>query len=345
MVSLDPIKWILSPTIIGSTVDTATLNVVTMRAVFQGPRLKFPAQRFGESKEGKFMSKLFRCMTLCTISVAFATLSIALAQTYTQIDFPGAVITTLNGGPNPEGTNIGTYTDTAAVVHGFTLQRGVFTTLDVPGASATTPNWITPQGMIVGGFLDASGASHGFIFQGGKFMTVDFPNANGTVLTSLNSAGELTGEWCVVASCASGTTHSFTRSKEGQFTSFDPPGAVSSSANTVNPSGTVVGAFVDSAGSTHGYQLDHGIFTTIDFPGSVGFTFVGANNPEGTMVGTYADSAGVFHSFQLNNGVFISFDPPGAVGFSDASGINPSGVIVGVFFDSAVLEHGYIRNP
>ena len=42
---------------------------------------------------------------LCTISVAFA--SIASAQTYTTIDYPGAIATTLNGGPNPQGTSVG----------------------------------------------------------------------------------------------------------------------------------------------------------------------------------------------------------------------------------------------
>lgn len=197
----------------------------------------------------------------------------------------------------------------------------------------------------MGGFLDSSGASHGFILDDGQYTTLDFPGANGTVLTSENPSGELAGEWCVVASCASGTTHSFLVSKKGEFTSFDPPGAVSSNASTVNPSDVLVGAFVDGVGATHGYQLDHGTFTTIDFPGANGFTFVGANNPAGTMVGAYTDSAGVTHSFQLSHGTFTSFDPPGAVGFSDASGINPSNIIVGVFFDSAVVEHGYIRTP
>lgn len=63
------------------------------------------------------MTKLFRCVALSAITVAFATLSLALAQTYTTVDFPGAIATTLNGGPNPEGTNIGTYTDTSNVIH------------------------------------------------------------------------------------------------------------------------------------------------------------------------------------------------------------------------------------
>jgi hypothetical protein len=88
------------------------------------------------------MSKV-RFVAMCTIGVALATFSIASAQTYTTIDFPGAVTTTLNGGPNPQGTSVGSYTDTSNVTHGFTLtKKDVFTSFDPPGSTSTTPNFI-----------------------------------------------------------------------------------------------------------------------------------------------------------------------------------------------------------
>ena len=209
-----------------------------------------------------------RFLAMCAISVALATLSIASAQTYTTIDFPGAVATTLNGGPNPEGTNIGSYTDTGGLTHGFMLKKGVFASFDPPGSVVTSPNWISPQGAIVGSFIDAGGRNHGFTLSGGTYTTVDFPGAAGTVLTSLNPSGQLSGFSCVLPSCAS-VLHSFLISKQGAFTSFDPPGAISSQANTVTPSGTVFGSYTDSGGVEHGYVLSHGTFTTIDFPGSI----------------------------------------------------------------------------
>ena len=98
------------------------------------------------------MIKVFRFVAVCTISVAFATLSIAWGQTYTTVDFPGAIATTLNGGPNPQGTSVGSWTDAAGVTHGFALtKKGVFTSFDPPGSTLTTPNFISPQGVIVGG--------------------------------------------------------------------------------------------------------------------------------------------------------------------------------------------------
>ena len=103
------------------------------------------------------MTQVFRFVAMCAIGVALATFSIASAQTYTTIDFPGAVTTTLNGGPNPQGTSVGTYTDTSNVIRGFTLtKKDVFTSFDPPGSTGTTPNFISPQGVIVGGYLDSA---------------------------------------------------------------------------------------------------------------------------------------------------------------------------------------------
>ena len=289
------------------------------------------------------MIKVFRFLVMCMISLALV--SIAWAQTYTTIDFAGATATSLNGGPNPSGTSVGSYS-TSGVTHGFTLTKGgVFTPFDPPGSTLTIPNFISPQGDIVGNYLDASNVSHGFILEGKNYTTLDFAGAAGTTLTGLNPSGEISGFSCSDPACgntgAPSTNHSFVRSKKGVFTSFDPPGAISSTASTVNPSGAVVGAYTDNVGNGHGYLLDHGTFTTIDFPGAI-FTFAGGGNAEGDIIGEYNDTAGVGHSFLLSKGVFTSFDPPGAV-FSDASGINPGGIIVGIYFDSAGVEHGYIR--
>ena len=297
------------------------------------------------------MTSLHRSFAICIFCVAFAALS-ASAQSYTQVDFPGALATSLNGGPNPEGTSVGAYSLDGIHFHGFTFSSpNAFTPFDPPGSTSTTPNFIDPQGKIVGSYVDAAGVSHGFTLNGTTYTTVDFPGALFSVLTGLSPSGEMVGFYSNASSnpvCNGGPTgacHSFQLSKKGAFTSFDPPGATSSQASTVNPSGAIVGTFTDSAGVGHGYLLDKkGNYTTIDFPGSVS-TFVGGNNPEGDMVGEYTDTAGIGHSFLLSNGKFTSFDPPGTVGFSDASGINPGGTIVGIFFDAAVLEHGYVRTP
>ena len=245
------------------------------------------------------------------ISLAFV--SIAWAQTYTTIDFAGATATRLNGGPNPSGTSVGSFT-TSGVTHGFTLTKaGAFTSFDPPGSTLTIPNFISPQGDIVGNYLDTSNVGHGFILDRKNYTTLDFAGPAGMTLTGLNPSGKISGLSCSDPACGNTgnptTNHSFVRSKKGVFTSFDPPGAISSTASTVNPSGAVVGAYTDNVGNGHGYLLDRGTFTTIDFPGAL-TTFAGGGNPEGHIIREYNDTAGVGQAFLLSKGVFTSFDPP-----------------------------------
>ena len=112
------------------------------------------------------MIKLVRFMAICALGVAFATSPSAWAQTYTTIDFPGAILTELAGGPNPQGTSVGSYQDTSGVFHGFSLSsNGLFTSFD-PGSTFTVANYITPEGMIVGQYNDSSNCPMGFFCIG-----------------------------------------------------------------------------------------------------------------------------------------------------------------------------------
>lgn len=299
------------------------------------------------------MTRGFQFLVICMVGVALATSSIACAQTYTAVNYPGAALTELIGGPNPQGTSVGGYSLTVGgALHGFTLKDGVFTPFDPPGSTFTTVNFVDPTGEIVGAYVDTSGVSHGFVFRGGNYSTFDYPGAAGTALTSVNPSGEMSGTTCSDPACgvlgATNATHSFLVSNNGVFSAtFDPPGAASSSISVVIPNGAVIGAYTDLSGTTcstqcQGYMLFHGAYATLNFPGS-SFTFAGGANAEGNVVGIYVDASGAGHGF-LFNGVYKSFDYPGAI-LTEATGINPSGVIVGLYTDSANVTHGFIRTP
>ena len=299
------------------------------------------------------MIKIFRFLAICMIGAAVAASSIAWGQTYTKVNYPGAVLTELIGGPNPQGTSVGGYTLTAGgALHGFTVRGGVFTPFDPPGSTFTTANFINPRGDIVGAYVDAGGVSHGFVLNGGSYTMVDYPGAAGTTLSSINPSGEMSGATCSDPACgvtgATNVTHSFLVSKKGAFSAtFDPPGAASSTSSVVIPSGAVVGAYTDLSGTTcstqcQGYMLFHGSYATVNYPGA-SFTFAGGANAPGEIVGIYTDASGVSHGF-LFNGAYTSFDYPGAI-FTEATGINPSGVIVGLYVDSAGAVNGFMRTP
>ena len=296
------------------------------------------------------MSKVFRFLAMCTISVACVS-SIARAQTYKQVDYPGAAVTVIAGGPNLQGTSVGFYNLTVGGAnHGFARTiDGKFTAIDVPGASGTAPSFINLEGVIVGSFTDSTGTSHGFVLNRGKYTTVNYPEAPGSVLSSINDLGEMSGFYCSDSACdSSAIFHGFVLSRSGVFTSFDPPGATGSEPSTVSLLGAVVGSYDTLAEPTCstqclGYLLSHGSYTTLSYPGS-SFTFAGGGNVWNSVVGEYFDSAGNGHGFLESNGVYTSFDYPGAA-FTEASGINAFDLIVGFFVDSSGNVHGFIRIP
>lgn len=76
-----------------------------------------------------------------------------------------------NGGINERGDIVGTYCDwalpcllTPTGTHGFLISGGAFTTIDVPGASATAAIGINARGDVVGSYSDAKGV-HGFLLS------------------------------------------------------------------------------------------------------------------------------------------------------------------------------------
>jgi len=299
------------------------------------------------------MIKVFRPFAVCTIGVALA-MSTASAQSYTQIDYPGATATTVNGGPNVEGTSVGSWVDSNGVYHGFSVTAGgVFKSFDPPGSIYTQPGFINYQGVIVGEYLDASAISHGFILARGQFTVVDAPGAAGTGLSSNNDLGELSGWACTDPACGvtgnSNTNQGFVISRQGNYTFFGPPGAISSEPSTVSLLGAVAGFYRDTVGELrHGYLLSKGKYTTIDFPGALYGTFVGGGNLTNDLVGVYNYRSNCTsdcnHGFLWRDGVFSSFDYPGAT-LTEGTGINSLGVIGGIFIDSSGNTHGFIRTP
>ena len=77
--------------------------------------------------------------------------------------------------------------------HGFLLQSGVFTTIDFPLATRTTPLGINDTGEIAGYYNTAGGNTHGFIYSAGAFSTIDVAGARHTFLTSIQNDGLITG--------------------------------------------------------------------------------------------------------------------------------------------------------
>jgi YVTN family beta-propeller protein len=128
-----------------------------------------------------------------------------------------------------------------------------------------------------------------------------------------------------------------------QFLTINFPGATSTSPETINNIGQVVGSYVDSEGVTHGFLLSAGTFTTINYPGAISTDAVGINN-NGQIVGFYEDTSELFHGFTLNNRTFTTIDDPSYPGATFLVEISDTGLIVGNGIDSEGNSHGFMLN-
>jgi probable HAF family extracellular repeat protein len=154
---------------------------------------------------------------------------------------PGAQ-NTVPIGINDVGTIVGQ--------HGFVYSNGSFTTLDAPGAlaSSTDANGINNAGQIVGAFLDNSSIGHGFLYTAGLFTTIEVPGALYTAAFGINDAEQIVGLFGDSAG-----THGFVDTG-GSFTEFDVPGSSSSTwAYGINNAGQIVGYFQSNSGGFQGF--------------------------------------------------------------------------------------------
>jgi probable HAF family extracellular repeat protein len=236
--------------------------------------------------------------------------------------------------------------------------NGVFTTINVPGASETSAGGINDLGQIVGFYrVTPNSGGHGFIDTNGVFTTIDFPGAEATAPFAINNSGQIVGLyedsaniehpfWYVNGAFttlnggfATGINNvgqivgsigveTFVY-MNGSYSIFAVPGAGGATPGGINDAGQIAGYYGDpTTGVTHGFLKTGANFTTIDVLG-VAYTAPSAINNTGEIVGTYIASD-TEHGFLDINGTFITVDFPGA-SRTNANGINNTGDIVGAF--------------
>jgi hypothetical protein len=222
----------------------------------------------------------------------------SISETFSTIDFP-KVTNQSSDGINDQGQIVGEYIDGKNVFHGYELNKGKFTTLDVPfsGAAGTAAIGINNSGDIVGGWIVSSGFSHGFELSSGTYTQLDYPGSIQTFANRINNNGDIVGYFD-----DSTATHGFLLSGT-TYTSIDVPGATATFTVGINDAGDIVGLYcttsqcvLDFTGS-HGFLLKGGTLTNIDFPGATSSGAANIDN-KGQIVGVYRDCGGLIHTFR-----------------------------------------------
>jgi len=228
---------------------------------------------------------------------------------------------------------------------GFTLvPPSDFTTENYPGSAMTQVIGINNNGRTDGFYVDTSNVTHGFFGGTSGYFTVDYPGTAFNQLLSQNDHGQASGYYSMSATNSTPDFPYIYDEYGGIFEVITIPAAVNGAQATgVNNEQQVCGFYVDSGMVNHGFLLNLGKFTTLDFPDSTGTQALGLNN-KGQVVGFYTDSAGANHGFVYQNGKFSSVDDPKGIGKTTVNGINDKGQLVG-FFGSGDISTGFVATP
>jgi uncharacterized membrane protein len=245
--------------------------------------------------------------------------------------------------------------------HGFLLQDGVYTRIDVPGGTGTVARGISDQGIIVGHY-SVSGVTHGFAYRDGEYSyPIDVPAdlfdnpsspARHTLPVRISASGDIVG--CFHEATLTMTTMHGWLLRNGTFTALMTPHSAGDTTsrdpdtmnNGIAPTGEIVGFYLSMGES---YVADSsGIVTTFTFEGNR-FTLAWDVNARGDIVGVVGDNqketVGVpVHPrgfLRSRDGVYLALEVQGAAA-TQAFGINARREIVGQYTDGTGT-HGFVH--
>ncbi|MCA1585308.1 MAG: hypothetical protein LC791_11265 [Acidobacteria bacterium] len=277
--------------------------------------------------------------------------------TFVPIEVRGATFTAARA-ITADGRIVGFYGSSAVDQHGFLLDRGTVTTIDVrePGARWTNVFGMNSRGDIVGSFGDQQddGAivQRGFVWRAhGAFTVIDGPSMTDdgptirTLAKGINAAGDITGYYDTV-----NKRHGFLLSKRGVFTTIDLEGTQGPPPNGtfvqwINARRDMVGSFFN--GSVHGFLMSGDTVTQLDVPfaDSINTNAPGLND-HGEIVGFYTAFASdpakrrTLGFWRDRKGHYESFEAPTETPSSATvpTSINNRGDIVGQYTHAGVTR-------
>lgn len=186
----------------------------------------------------------------------------------------------------------GSFAPADGAIHGFLLERGVYTDVDFEGVPFTNILDLNDAGDFVGSYGDEV-LVQAFAFVLGNVVTFAIPGSARTAAYSINNLGQIVGQYLDAASLS----HGFFRDTDGTLIyPIDPPGASQTFLFGINDSGQMVGRYVDpTLGMQRAFLFElPGDFSVFDYPGAILTSFNGINR-RGLICGRYRSPDGVQH--------------------------------------------------
>ena len=243
-----------------------------------------------------------------------------------------------NPATHPSGVNdndtvvgYGDYPQATPGFKAFVRKSGGSTTYWLPqgalwsGFSARNNN-----GSTVGGYVDSSRNAHAVLLQGSTVTQIVHPNsaAHSTGVSGINKFNNTVGSY---TDPKTGNQIGFKRYSGGGFVDFKYPGATQTLPAGINDNGAIVGTYIATDNSNHGFVYRNGTFAKLDYPASNSATNLEGISDAGIIVGDAgaSGSSGPV-SFMYKNGVFKRIaDPNLSPSATIVRGISAGGIITG----------------
>ncbi len=253
----------------------------------------------------------------------------ASAATYVPVVPPSGSTNTKIQAINDKNVIAGGYY-TGSVEHGFVgTPDGTYTTFDL-GTVFTEPHKITNMGTIVGNADDGLGDGRNIAFERSlrSGRTVDIKDGNAPIQNG--QAYGINNQGVVVGYGLNPQVFGYYAQK-GKYTA---PLTISQGSllepRGIDATNVVVGTYLEPTVPgyiSHGFILQSGVSTQIDYPGAVG-TELNDINDAGLAVGEWLDAHNRPHPFKYDTttATFVSLRPPGTR-YAQAWSVNNHGLI------------------
>lgn len=242
-----------------------------------------------------------------------------------------------------------------AMIFLATPGRGGAQTIKITEPDPNLPNQILPQaindrGDIVGHIGDEHDGTGFLRTRNGQFTEFLFPGQCDpffgpcTYPQGINNRRQIVG-----MAFLAGGAQGFLREEDGSVQMLPPsPAGTGSLAQAINDRGDIVGDYLDASFFRHGFLLERGNFTTIDFPGAQQ-TECRAINDERFVTGIFIEPSGTEQAFLWHRGSFIATWSVANSNSITPLGINRSGDIVGQVVlnnpDGSISFDSFLREP
>lgn len=269
-----------------------------------------------------------------------AQVATSVAFNYANVQYPGALLTQVNG-INNNNVVVGGYFDSSDFEHGFVYRNGNFTVVDFPGATDTEALGINDQGDIVGMYQVTGPLNfHGFLRHKGVFTSIDEPKASfATLAFGIDNSGVIVGSY--------DNAHGFIYEND-EYRTLDAPQRQDESHDTqlngINNLGWIAGQ-VFTSGIWRGFWV---VGSDLDFVERIGNTDsqVTGINGHGDIVGCHDAQLG-FVSFKVETSEGGEGSETFPVQYplaSCANAINYARVVVGNYF-TVKRPYGFLAVP